>query len=44
MSEDGPAVVARQGYEALMRGDRKVVTESLTTKAMGMANRVLPES
>lgn len=44
MSKDDPAEVARQGYEALMRGDRKVVAESLMTKAMGLANRVLPDS
>ncbi|AQT78067.1 oxidoreductase [Mycolicibacterium litorale] len=42
--KDDPADVARQGFEALMRGDRKVVAESLSTKAIGLANRVLPDS
>jgi uncharacterized protein len=44
MPKDDPSEVARQGYEALMRGDRKVVAESLMTKAIGLANRVLPDS
>jgi uncharacterized protein len=44
MPKDDPGEVARQGYEALMKGDRKVVAESLMTKAMGLANRVLPDS
>jgi uncharacterized protein len=44
MPKDDPAEVARQGYDALMKGDRKVVAESAMTKAMGMANRVLPDS
>jgi uncharacterized protein len=44
MPKDDPADVAKQGYDALMKGDRKVVAESLTTKAMGLANRVLPDS
>lgn len=44
MPKDDPAAVARQGYEALMRGDRKVVAESLMTKVMGLAGRVLPDS
>ncbi len=42
--KDDPADVARQGFDALMRGDQKVVAESLSTKAMGLANRVLPDS
>lgn len=29
---------------SLLRGDRKVVAESLSTKAIGLANRVLPDS
>ncbi|OBK18622.1 SDR family NAD(P)-dependent oxidoreductase [Mycobacterium asiaticum] len=43
-SKDDPAEVARQGFDALMRGDRKVVAESLMTKAMGLGNRLLPDS
>lgn len=42
--KDDPAQVARQGIEALMNGDRKVVAESLLTKAMGIGNRLLPDS
>jgi short-subunit dehydrogenase len=41
--KDDPAKVARQGFEALMRGDQKVVAGSFLVKAMGMANRVLPD-
>ena len=44
MPKDDPADVAKQGYDALMRGDRKVVAESVMSKAMGLANRVLPDS
>lgn len=28
----------------MMRGEQKVVAESLTSKAMGLANRFLPDS
>lgn len=42
--KDDPADVARQGYEALMRGDRKVVASSLMSKAFGAVNTVLPDS
>lgn len=41
--KDDPAQVARQGFEALMRGDQKVVAGSVMSKAMGAANRVLPD-
>lgn len=41
--KDDPAQVARQGFEALMRGDRKVVAGSIVTKIMGAANHVLPD-
>jgi short-subunit dehydrogenase len=44
MPKDDPAEVAKQGYDALMSGDRKVVAESVMTKAVGLANRVLPDS
>ena len=44
MPKDDPAEVAKQGYDALMKGDRKVVAASAMSKAMGMANRVLPDS
>lgn len=42
--KDDPAEVAKQGFDALMNGDRKVVAESTMTKAMGLANRFLPDS
>ncbi|WP_197377496.1 SDR family NAD(P)-dependent oxidoreductase [Mycolicibacterium baixiangningiae] len=43
MPKDDPADVARQGYEAMMRGDRKVIAASLMSKALGAANMVLPD-
>lgn len=36
--------MARQAFEALMKGRKKVVTGSLKTKAQGWADRVLPDS
>jgi short-subunit dehydrogenase len=42
-SKDDPADVARQGFEALMKGERRVVAASLNTKAMEVANKVLPD-
>ncbi|HEU4410842.1 MAG TPA: SDR family NAD(P)-dependent oxidoreductase [Polyangiaceae bacterium] len=42
--ENDPADVARQGFEALMRGDDRVVAASLKTKLEGAAARFLPES
>jgi short-subunit dehydrogenase len=44
MPKDDPADVAKQGYVALMRGDRKVVAASPLSKGVGLANRVLPDS
>ena len=44
MPKDDPARVARQGYDALMNGDRKVLAASLFSKAMGMTNWFLPDS
>jgi hypothetical protein len=43
MPKDDPAQVARQGFEALMRGDRKIVAGSAFSKLMGAAKRVLPD-
>jgi short-subunit dehydrogenase len=43
LPKDDPADVARQGYDALMRGDKKVVAASLMSKALGAANMVLPD-
>jgi uncharacterized protein len=42
--KDSPAQVAGQGFEALMKGERKLVAGSLKTRAQGVANRVLPDS
>ncbi|MBE1552749.1 short-subunit dehydrogenase [Mycobacterium sp. OAS707] len=44
MPKDDSAKVAKQGYDALMKGDRKVVAESALSKSMGVANTVLPDS
>ena len=44
MPKDDPAKVAKQGVDALMRGDRKVVASSLSTKVMGVSTRFLPDS
>ena len=41
--QDDPADVARQGYEALMAGKRRVVAASLITRAMELTNKVLPD-
>lgn len=43
MRKDDPAQVARQGFQALMRGDRQVVAGSLSSKVMGTVSRVLPD-
>jgi short-subunit dehydrogenase len=44
MPKDDAHKVAKQGYDALMRGDRKVVAESALSKVMGLSNRFLPDS
>ncbi|WP_369139022.1 SDR family NAD(P)-dependent oxidoreductase [Modestobacter versicolor] len=36
--------VARQGFEAMLAGERKVVAASLATKAQAAASRVLPDA
>jgi short-subunit dehydrogenase len=41
--KDDPATVARQGFDALMRGDDRVVGGGLKTKAQEMAAKVLPD-
>jgi uncharacterized protein len=43
-SKDDPAKVAQQAFDALMRGDRKVVAESASTKLIGVVSRFLPDS
>ena len=42
--KDDPANVARQGFEAMMKGKDKVIVGSFKTKLTGMANEVLPEA
>jgi short-subunit dehydrogenase len=42
--KDDPAQVAKQGVDALLSGDRKVVGGSLATKASAVANAVLPDA
>jgi uncharacterized protein len=44
LPKDDPSKVAKQGYDAMMRGDRKVVASSLMSKSMGLMNRFLPDS
>ena len=41
--KDSPEDVARQGFEALVAGEKKVVAGSLMTKAMAATNAVLPD-
>jgi short-subunit dehydrogenase len=38
-----PAQVARQGFEALMKGDQHVIAGPLKTKLQGLSNELLPE-
>jgi short-subunit dehydrogenase len=42
--KDDPAKTARQGYDAMMRGEQKVVASSLTSKVTGAVSSVLPDS
>jgi short-subunit dehydrogenase len=42
--KDDPAKTARQGYDAMVRGEQKVVASSLTSKLMGAVSTVLPDS
>ena len=41
--QDDPADVAKDGFEALMAGDERVVSASLMTKAQARFSRVLPD-
>ena len=43
-SKDDASDVAQQGFDALMKGERKVVAASLTSKAMAAVGAVLPDS
>jgi uncharacterized protein len=42
--KDDPAQVAEQGFDALMKGEAKLIAGSLKTKVQGVANSVLPDS
>ena len=42
--KDDPADVARQGFEAMMKGDERVVAASLGTKLQGRGSRFLPDA
>ncbi|MEA2370655.1 MAG: uncharacterized protein QOH12_1049 [Solirubrobacteraceae bacterium] len=42
--KDDPADVARDGFEALMAGEERVVSASLKTKVQGRASRLMPDS
>jgi uncharacterized protein len=41
--KDDPAQVARQGFEALMEGETKVLGGSAMSKAQAVVNSVLPD-
>jgi short-subunit dehydrogenase len=43
-SKDSAEQVAEQGFEALMKGEKKLVAGGLGTKAQGLAAKVLPDS
>jgi hypothetical protein len=40
--KDDPAQVARQGFDALMKGEASVFAGSLSSKAMGRLSAVTP--
>ena len=42
--KDDPAQVARQGYEALMAGDERVVGGSIKNRLQVAAGRFMPDS
>ncbi len=42
--KDDPADVARDGYEAMMAGEERVVSHKLMTKAQGIGSRLVPDS
>ncbi|MEU8232593.1 SDR family NAD(P)-dependent oxidoreductase [Actinoplanes sp. NPDC048967] len=43
-AKDDPAVVAEQGFKALMKGDEKVVAGSVKTKVQAAASKAMPDS
>jgi short-subunit dehydrogenase len=42
--KDDPADVAKQGFEAMMKGKDSVIAASVRTKLEGLANEILPET
>lgn len=42
--KDDPAVVAKQGFEALMKGKDHIIAGSLLTKIQGAVSQVLPDT
>jgi short-subunit dehydrogenase len=42
-SKDDPALVAKQGYEALMKGEEKVVAGSMSNKIQAATAAILPD-
>lgn len=42
--KDDPALVAKQGFEAMLKDKEKVIAGSARTKVQGMAAKVLPDS
>jgi|SRR3954447_6122008 uncharacterized protein len=42
-SKDDPEEVARDGFQALMAGEERVVSASLSTKAQGHGSRLMPD-
>lgn len=42
--KDSPADVARDGFEAMMRGEEKVIAHSMKTKAHAALSEILPSS
>lgn len=41
--KDDPADVAKDGFDALMRGDDKVIAHSMKSKAQGVMGKLLPD-
>jgi uncharacterized protein len=41
--KDDPADVARDGFEAMMAGEERAVSASLSTKLQGRGSRILPD-
>jgi uncharacterized protein len=43
MNKDDPTQVAKQGFEALMKGKETITASSMKTKAQAVVNKVLPD-